>query len=624
VLYNAGAVLVILGVLSDRWLVTCTGAVALAGAVGWHGWELVRGARRALASRFAPTIRFYGVAAAMLPVGAALGVWMARGIDDPLHEQVLVAHIALNLLGWVGLTVLGTLVTLWPTMLRTRIAEGAEVAARRALPLLAASVVVVVGGALADARPLLAAGLAGYLGGIGLLAQPGWRAARGKPPASFPTWSVLAGVGWLSAALLVLVPAIGTARSWPEVGARVGSVTPLLGAGFAAQVLLGALSYLVPVVLGGGPAAVRAANRVLDAGGPLRVVAANLGLLVAALPVPSPVRVLVTMVVLASLGAFVPLLLLAIRASRRARARPVVDVPRAQRSGPRRPEGDRPPGQRAGLAAAGVSVVVLSVALGGALDPAALDREATSAAAGVAASGHTTRVVVEAAEMRFAPDRIQVPAGDRLVIVLRNTDDSDVHDLVLETGHDTGRLAPGEEAAIEVGVVGRDLEGWCSVVGHRQMGMTLAVEVTGPEESGPGRAGVEQVHHGEQDDADHDSSPSGAGAAADLDPMAAPAAGFEAYDAELPPLAPGRVHRRTFRVTEIERAVAPGVEQRMWTFNRTAPGPVLPGRVGDVFVIRLVNDGTIGHSIDFHAGALATDQIGIAHARTTVPHSYHT
>ena len=37
-------------------------------------------------------------------------------------------------------------------------------------------------------------------------------------------------------------------------------------------------------------------------------------------------------------------------------------------------------------------------------------------------------------------------------------------------------------------------------------------------------------------------------------------------------------------------------------------GPVLHGRAGNRFEITLVNDGTVGHSIDFHAGALAPDQ----------------
>src|SRR5690606_19696977 len=39
-----------------------------------------------------------------------------------------------------------------------------------------------------------------------------------------------------------------------------------------------------------------------------------------------------------------------------------------------------------------------------------------------------------------------------------------------------------------------------------------------------------------------------------------------------------------------------------------APGPTLRGKVGDVFEITLVNDGTMGHSIDFHAGSLAPDR----------------
>ena len=42
--------------------------------------------------------------------------------------------------------------------------------------------------------------------------------------------------------------------------------------------------------------------------------------------------------------------------------------------------------------------------------------------------------------------------------------------------------------------------------------------------------------------------------------------------------------------------------------NGQVPGPTLHGRVGDVFEITLENDGTMGHSIDFHAGALAPDR----------------
>jgi nitrite reductase (NO-forming) len=156
-------------------------------------------------------------------------------------------------------------------------------------------------------------------------------------------------------------------------------------------------------------------------------------------------------------------------------------------------------------------------------------------------------------------------------------------------------------------VVGADLAGWCSVSGHRLMGMTLDVVVTGAAtvaepaaDEGAGHAGHDMAGHGTADGTD----------AADLlDLMASPAAGFEARDATLPPVEEGTTHHVTLEVTETEQEVAPGVTRTVWTFGGTAPGPVLHGRVGDTFVITLVNDGTIGHSIDFHAGALAPDDV---------------
>jgi nitrite reductase (NO-forming) len=51
------------------------------------------------------------------------------------------------------------------------------------------------------------------------------------------------------------------------------------------------------------------------------------------------------------------------------------------------------------------------------------------------------------------------------------------------------------------------------------------------------------------------------------------------------------------------------VTQTLWTFDGTAPGPTLRGTVGDVFEITLVNEGTVGHSIDFHAGAVRPDEV---------------
>ena len=593
-LFNLGVLAVAVGVPGGWWPPTVAGAVAVGIAVVLHVASLVRGLRGRFSSRFAPTVRYYVVAGSLLPVGAALGTWLARGLADPLDTRVRVAHVAVNLLGWVGLTVLGTLVTLWPTMLRTRIDERVERSSRAALPVLVLGLGLVGLAAWADRPAAVAAGLLTYLAGALWLVAPMVRAARAKPPASFATWSVAAGVAWLFGGLGVMGAQLLRSGTWAGTATALESVAPYLAAGFVAQVLLGALSYLVPVVLGGGPRVVRRANRAFDAGGALRIVTANLGLLVCALPVPSLVRVVASMLVLVALAAFVPVLVLGIRAARRARTEPEIEV-----------ETERPRGQHTGLAAVGLAAVVLAVALGGALDPSALGGRTTSAAAGVAATGDVTRVTVTAADMRFTPDRIEVPAGDRLVVTVRNTDDADVHDLVLETGHETGRLAPGEEATVDVGVVGRDLDGWCSVVGHRQMGMVLEIDATGAAASG----GVPDTV---ADDGAADAPDEAAGHGDHVTHSAAgdaPGRDVAAYDPELPPLGAGRVHRHTFRITEEMREVAPGVTQEVWTYNGTAPGPILHGRVGDRFVIRLVNDGTVGHSIDFHAGARAPDEV---------------
>ena len=578
-LLNGGVLAVVAGVLGDWWSVTALGGIAVAAAVVWHGVALVLQVRRALPARFEATVHYYVAAAFFFPFGALLGTTLAYGLSDPLHEQVVLAHAAVNLLGWMGLTIVGTLVTLWPTMLRTRIAEGAERSAQRALPVLVLSIVVVASAALAGLQVLAALGIVGYLVGLAFVADSFIGAARGKTPSSYSTWSVLAGLVWLVGSLAALAIGVGTAASWTIAGDRLGWITPFLAGGFGAQVLIGAMSYLIPMALGGGPGAVRAANTVMDKGGALRIVMVNIGLLVCVLPVPSVVRVISSALVLGGLTAFLPLMFMAIRASRK----------------PARPDMACPRGQVTGLAATGLAAVVLAVAVGVAIDPAALTGadSAAAASAGAHATGMTTTVEVVGRDMRFTPATIKVPAGNRLLIMLSNTDDEDVHDLVFDSADDSGRLSPGESTRMDIGVVGRDIEGWCSVVGHRQMGMVLDIVVTG---NAPAAPSTDSADHSDMSDA-----------AADLDFTAEADPGFAAHDAALPPLVNERVHRRTFTVQEVDREVATGVTQRLWTFNGSAPGPVLHGRVGDVFEITLVNDGTIGHSIDFHAGALAPD-----------------
>jgi nitrite reductase (NO-forming) len=476
VILNVGVIAVVTGMVGGAWFVTLAGSVIVGAAASAHAVTLALQARKALASRFGATVHYYICASLALPLGALLGAMLAGHPVELWHSRLAIAHIALNLFGWIGLTVMGTMVTLWPTMLRTRIAPGAERVARQALPILVSSVVVTVTGAMGGWQTIAALGVAGYLAGVLWAARPLVRVARTKAPSAYATWSVMAAVIWLVGSLAGLVAVLAGSPTWELIHERLELLVTPMAAGFAAQVLLGALSFLVPVVLGGGPAAVRGTQARMDRGGALRTVLINAGLVIYVLPVPPLVRSLVSVLVLGAFAAFLPLLVTSVRyalRAKRAARQESADITPLTRHVPEPVAVLR--GRSTGQAAVAVAAVVLAVAGGVALDPAALNRD-VSAASEVVATGHVTRVSVIAAKMRFMPASMDVPAGNRLVVVLTN-EDADLHDLTLETGQITTRITRGGTTRLDVDVVGSNLKGWCTIVGHREAGMVFAVNV---------------------------------------------------------------------------------------------------------------------------------------------------
>lgn len=596
--HTAGSLAVVGGMLAHSTPAVVAGAVAVAGAALSQVVGIVRQRRGALPARFASLARYYVAAGLLLVPGVLCGVVLARFEPGPeAYARWYVAHVALTLFGWVAVTVAGTLAVLWPTVLHARIDAAAERDARRALPLLAAGPVLVAGAAAAGLRPGVALGAAVALAGTVLVSRVLVRQARAAAPRTFGAWSLAAAVAWWAGATVAFAVVVVSAGSWAAAVPRLTGLVPALVVGFAAQVLAGALSALLPVVLGGGPAVARRTAAELDRAAVLRCVLLNGALLLFLTPAPSVVRVTTSLLGLATAVAFLVLVVRAVRVRR----------------GPETPAPEAPVlvgARRRGAATAGVGALLLVVALGVAADPTAAGLTGAVAGTGstdVVATGRTTTVAVEAQDMRFVPDRIEVPAGDRLVLEVTNTDVA-VHDLVLDGGATTGRLAPGSTATVDVGVVGSGLDGWCSVAGHRLMGMTLAVVVTGADvAAGTGPTTDATAAH-DMAGMDHGSAAAAADAPA-LDPMATPDADFAARDATLPPVGAGTTHRVTLTVAETVQEVAPGITRTAWTFGGTAPGPVLHGRVGDTFVVTLVNDGSIGHSIDFHAGALAPDDV---------------
>lgn len=462
---------------------------------------------------------------------------------------------------------LGTLFTLWPTTLGTRIADGTASAARRALPMLAAGLALAVGGILAASQWLTLAGLACYAAGVGVAIIPLVRALGTRRPRGPAAWMLAAAIGWLGVAVLIEAVRLLVAGSIDALPDAVGAVVPVFVLGFTVQVLVGTLTQLLPVVLGRGPVEHKALSAALARGWQVRMLLTNLAVPLVAGDWPRPLPLIGWAFGALGVGTFV---VLALRAAIPVALRGAATTVQAQ---------DRPSpssGTTTGIAA-GLAVVVLAVALA---------TTGTTEAPGTPASGAAHTVEVTMSAMRIRPSTVDIPLGTRLVLRVTNQD-SMPHDLRADGGQRTPRLRQGETALLDLGEIQGDHQAWCDVAGHRAAGMTMTIR-TYPAAADTGQDHDPDTGHG-------------------LDPGAAPSPGWTPHDARLAPPA-GTVHRVELHVTEQDVEIAPGVRERRWTFGRTAPGPVLHGRVGDRFEITLVNDATMGHGIDFHAGALAPDQ----------------
>ncbi|MGD7705456.1 multicopper oxidase domain-containing protein [Microlunatus sp. Y2014] len=586
-----GAAAVLVGVPTTWWPLTVVGAAVVAMAVVWHGIALWRALRRALPGRFRVTVHYYVAASAALPVGAVFGVLLARGLSETWHGRLLVAHSLTMLLGWLGLTVTGTLITFWPTVLRTRMDDRTETLARQALPVLVGAIAVVITGAVAALVPVTLLGLLGYVVGLGWVGRGLLGPLRRRPPREFAGFSIMVAALWFLAAITATGVAVAT-LSDAELAELYPTLAAMWAVGFALQLVTGALSHLLPAMIGGGPVVVRASSARFNIAAATRLVVINGGLLIFLLPgVSGWVRVTTSSLVLVALVSFLPIMIVGIRTAVRTKRRLAEDRARPDSRTTAKEPADRQPGAPGSVPVltangwiAGVVALTVVAAIGAGLEPGT-----TPQVVEAEPSGRTVAVTVEAHDMRFVPDRVAVGRGDRLVITLVNRDPTNVHDL--QIGDSTSeRVGPGEQTELVIDSIGASIEGWCTVVGHRAMGMTFAVLVDdqpvdagGNERGGDGQGVGHQPHR------------------VGTEPLQS------IIDPVLDPAPEGRAHRVELRLTEVPLEVAPGVWQRRWTFGGHGVGPTLRGKVGDTFEVTLVNDGTMGHSIDFHASALAPD-----------------
>jgi nitrite reductase (NO-forming) len=209
------------------------------------------------------------------------------------------------------------------------------------------------------------------------------------------------------------------------------------------------------------------------------------------------------------------------------------------------------------------------------------DSESTSA------SGGAKTVQVTLGEMFIEPASLAVAPGTEVTFEVTN-DGTMPHDLKVGGEVGTELLDPGASETFTT-TIAEGGEAWCTVPGHKEAGMVMAISLEGAPagESGGGDS----------------ASPAATGAT--IDAKAEPDADWKPFDPLLEPAPGGTEHEIELVADEVELEVAPGVTQTMWVFNGQFPGPILRGKLGDIFTVTLTNEGEIGHSIDFHASKVA-------------------
>ncbi len=471
-LLNVGIVVVIAGEILvqwwDRhWILTQVGATLVAIALTWHGVVLARQwLRSKKGKRFRPAVLGYVGASFALPLGAIFGALLSMGLPDPWHNQVLMAHTIVNLGGFLGLAAAASLTVMFPSIWRV---NGLKDRSVPMLILLAVGLVAASVGALLDSGWLTGGGLLVYAAGW-VISLQAWLAnvltvlRDPRDRLNYPSLSILLSVLWLVGTVIYYAVQVII------VGEQLHLVSlptmPLL-MGFAAQLLIGVMSYLLPTTMGGGPAAKRAGLRELNRGAIFRVVLYNLGFILWQTSTHSWLKVVLSVFVFGVLVAFIPLMRLSVREQRA--------VLLGEKDAPKEDD----PSPRWGQATAALAVLAFVLALfGGLHGPGASSGSGTESGATAATGAETvTTVELTSPGMFFEPDLIEVDAGDHVLITYTNTDDM-AHDLHFANGVDSGRLEPGETAELDLGVVTSDLEGWCTIAGHRVQGMELTVVVS--------------------------------------------------------------------------------------------------------------------------------------------------
>ncbi|MCS4536493.1 cupredoxin domain-containing protein [Corynebacterium sp. HS2168-gen11] len=459
---NAGIVMTIIGqllapVMHKHWIITAIGAAIVGGSLAFHAYYLGKQyLHHGHNQRYRPAVLAYILSAEWLPCGAIVGALLATDPADELKSRLIIAHFAFNILGFIGLAAIGSLLLLFPTIWRTNVVVKFPLWVITAL---VAGIIIIAGGALAGLPTVVAIGVGSYMLGLGFCIISWVRCVLAvlKDPrdrVGFAAASIAAAPLWLVGSLGWIAFQLFTTQSLTQVHVPVMALL----VGFGGQLLIGVMSYLLPSNIGGGPDAVRTGLATYNRAGLFRFTLVNLGLAAWLITEDSWLRVITSIGAMGSLAVFIVLTPFAVRAQ--------LGVIRKQRE-----PLSLPPKPQTGQITFACALLALVIASFGGLFPA------NQAPVITTSQGPQTVVEIRMQDTKFVPDMIEVPAGHSLIVELHN-DDHHAHDLKLANGLRTGRIEPGEHTQLNVGVVNSALQGWCTIAGHRAQGMELTIVPT--------------------------------------------------------------------------------------------------------------------------------------------------
>lgn len=192
-------------------------------------------------------IRWYYACAAFLAAGAILGMLLARHTTWS-HGSLLGAHLALNLGGWLGTAIVGTLHTFYPSLTHSRLAH--ERLQGPTFVAWCAGVAILSAGAAFDAPMLVAGGWLALTAGALMLAAnivASARAAEG--PLGLPARLVGAAQLFLVAGLaLALAMLVSEGASATPAGDWRAALAVLLVGGWIGMTVAGSLLHLLTVL----------------------------------------------------------------------------------------------------------------------------------------------------------------------------------------------------------------------------------------------------------------------------------------------------------------------------------------------------------------------------------------